>query len=157
MSKRRIVTWIALCAVAPVAGVGAAVALGAPPPPPPTSSSSPPPTSTTTPPATSSSPPATTTHPPPSSSTHPKTTHHQTKHPSSTPTTATTTQIVTPAAAPAVPVAHGSTIPHIALVTSIIVGGATVFAALVLAAALAVMRGRSGGPKGPEGGHIFIR
>lgn len=160
MSKRRIVIWIALCAVAPVAGVGAAVALGAPPPPPPTSSSSPPPTSTATSSPTSSSPPATTTHPPPSSSTHPKTTHHQTKHPGSTATTPTsvpTTPIVTPAAAPAGPVAHGSAIPHIALVTSIIVGGATLFAALVLAAALAVMRGRSGGPKGPEGGHIFIR
>jgi hypothetical protein len=42
-------------------------------------------------------------------------------------------------------------------VASIIVGIATLFAALVLAAVMAVMRGRSGGPKGPEGGHIIIR
>jgi len=58
---------------------------------------------------------------------------------------------------PVAAVTHGSTIPHVALVASVIAGGATVFAALVLAAVLAVMRGRSGGPKGPEGGHIIIR
>jgi hypothetical protein len=67
------------------------------------------------------------------------------------------TPIVTPAADPVAAVAHGSAIPHIALVASIIVGIATLFAALVLAAVMAVMRGRSGGPKGPEGGHIIIR
>jgi hypothetical protein len=42
-------------------------------------------------------------------------------------------------------------------VASIIAGGATVFGALVLAAVLAVIRSRSGGPRGPEGGHIIIR
>jgi hypothetical protein len=54
-------------------------------------------------------------------------------------------------------VARGSTIPHVALVASIIAGGATVFGALVLAAVLAVVRSRRGGPRGPEGGHIIIR
>jgi hypothetical protein len=38
-----------------------------------------------------------------------------------------------------------------------IAGGATLFGALVLAAVLAVARGRRGGPRGPEGGHIIIR
>jgi hypothetical protein len=54
----------------------------------------------------------------------------------------------TPVAAvdPVKSVARGSTIPHVALVASIIAGGATVVAALVLAAVLAVGRSRRGGP-----------
>jgi hypothetical protein len=52
---------------------------------------------------------------------------------------------------------RGSTVPHVALVLSIIAGGATVFGALVVAAVLAVVRSRRGGPRGPEGGHIIIR
>jgi len=65
----------------------------------------------------------------------------------------------TPIAAvdPVKTVANGSTIPHVALVASIIAGGATVFGALVLAAVLAVVRSRRGGPRGPEDGHIIIR
>jgi cytoskeletal protein RodZ len=162
MSNRKIVCWIALCAIAPVAGVGAAVALGAPQPPPPTSSnppptstSTPPPTSTSTPP-TSSTPPATTTKPPHSTTTPPKTHTHT----SSTPTTPVTTPVIiptTPVAAIDPVKSRGSTVPHFALVASIVAGGVTVFGALVLAAVLAVARSRRGGPRGPEGGHIIIR
>jgi hypothetical protein len=50
-----------------------------------------------------------------------------------------------------------STIPHIALVASIVAGGAILLSALVLAGLLAFARGRRGGPRGPEGGTITIR
>jgi hypothetical protein len=72
--------------------------------------------------------------------------------------------VSTPVIIPTTPVAaidpvksRGSTIPHVALVASIVAGGVTVFGALVLAAVLAVARSRRGGPRGPEGGHIIIR
>jgi hypothetical protein len=72
--------------------------------------------------------------------------------------------VTTPVIIPTTPVAaidpvksRGSTVPHFALVASIVAGGVTVFGALVLAAVLAVARSRRGGPRGPEGGHIIIR
>jgi hypothetical protein len=63
----------------------------------------------------------------------------------------------TAAADPPPAVKHGSAIPHVALVASMIAGAAAVLAAVVLAGVLAVVRGRRGGPRGPEGGHIIIR
>jgi hypothetical protein len=61
-------------------------------------------------------------------------------------------------AAAATTVGHaGSSIPHIALVASIVAGGAILFSALVLAGLLTFARGRRGGPRGPDGGTITIR
>jgi hypothetical protein len=166
MRTRGIASWVAVCAVALCAGVSAAVALGAPPPPPP------PPTSTTPPPTTTSTPPPTSTYtPPPSSSVAPPptskatTTHHKKHHKKhqpnggqTTPASTPTTPAVTGLAIGATTVQHaGSNVPHVALVASIVAGGAILFSALVLAGLLAFARGRRGGPRGPEGGTITIR
>jgi hypothetical protein len=161
MSKRGTASWVAVCAVALCAGVSAAVALGAtppPPPPPPTSTSTPPPTSTSTPPPSSSTaPPPTSTATTPHHKKHHK--KHQTNGGQTTPVASTpTVPAQTGLASGTATIQHaGSNIPHIALVASIVAGGAILFSALVLAGLLAFARGRRGGPRGPEGGTITIR
>jgi hypothetical protein len=149
---------VALCA-----GVSAAVALGAPPPPPPPTSSTPPPTTSTPPPtSTSTPPPSSSTAPPPTSaaSTPHHRKHHKKRRLSGGQTSPTSTPIPTQTglAIGATAIQHaGSGIPHLALVASIIAGGAILFSALVLAGVLAFARGRRGGPRSPEGGTISIR